>query len=764
MKKFALAGNPNSGKTTLFNALTGSTAHTGNWPGVTVDKREGIYKKGNEDVAIVDLPGIYSLSPYTPEEVVSRNFIIEEKPDCIINIVDATNLERNLYLTTQLLEMDVPMVVALNMMDAVEKNGDKINIDELSKRLGVPVVSISALKNDGINKLMETAIQASGTKRKGFTVLEKSDLQHLINDIRIAFGGMNVTSPLFHAVKLVENDEIEMTEHPGLVKMVDEFKSTFSDETFGDDFEALVSDARYKYISEHFTSVVDKKSTKTGEKLSNSDKIDKVLTHRWWGIPIFIAIMFVIFHFTFAEDFLFMGTIANWFGSEAGLNIQNVGVINFFTGMGAEIDEITGEVAALEGIPSLGVFLQSWFGFITGSLMDGASALFDLAGASDTWYCSLVVDGLLNGLDAVCSFIPQIMMLFLFMAILEDSGYMSRVAFILDRAFRKFGLSGKAFIPMLTGFGCSVPAIMATRTLEDQKEKNRTIRLITCFSCGAKAPIWTLLAAVVAALGLHYADIFVFSIYIGGIFLAVILAIFMKLFDKNQYVSPFIMELPTYHMPQAKNVGAHLWEKLKHYIIKAGTIIAASLVVIWFLQTFGVEDGAFCMVEDIENSLIGYVGKGLAYIFYPTGWAMGADGWKYVVSSLTGLVAKEDVVGTMALLFSSGNEEALAESIAAAGSISGAGIYSFAIFNLLTFPCMAAISTAYAEQTKKEFAKTMLFWIGISYILSALAFWVGRLCEVSLWAGILLIAMLVICVAAIATVIVLRDKRAKLAE
>lgn len=758
MKKFALAGNPNSGKTTLFNALTGSTAHTGNWPGVTVDKREGVYKKGNEDVSIVDLPGIYSLSPYTPEEVVSRNFIIDEKPDCVINIVDATNLERNLYLTTQIMEMDIPLVVALNMMDAVKKNGDSINVDDLSRRLGVPVVSISALKGEGIKELMEKAIEASKTPRKGNTVLEDSNLHHLITDVKIAFEGMGVDNPLFHAVKLVENDEIEINNHKDLVKMVDAFKATFTDEVFGDDFEALVSDARYSYISNHFSTVVSKKSAKQEEKLTKSDKIDKVMTHRWWGIPIFIAIMFVIFHFTFAEDFLFMGTIANWFGSEAGLNIQNVGVINFFTGMGAEIDEITGAVTPLEGIPSLGVFLQSWFGFLTGSLMDGANALFDMAGASETWYCSLIVDGLLNGLDAVCSFIPQIMMLFLFMAILEDSGYMARVAFILDRAFRKFGLSGKAFIPMLTGFGCSVPAIMATRTLEDQKEKNRTIRLITCFSCGAKAPIWTLLAAVIGALGLHYADIFVFSMYVGGIFLAVILAIFMRLFDKEQYVSPFIMELPQYHMPQPRNVGAHLWEKLKHYVIKAGTIIAASLVVIWFLQSFGVENGTFCMVEDMGNSLIGYVGKALAYVFHPTGWAMGEDGWKYVVSSLTGLVAKEDVVGTMALLFSSGDEGALAESIALSGSITGAGIYAFAVFNLLTFPCMAAISTAYAEQTRKEFVKTMLFWIIISYVLSGIVFWVGRLYEIAWWGGLLFTLFGLAFIVVVAYIVMSRNK------
>ncbi|MCQ2797115.1 MAG: ferrous iron transporter B [Bacilli bacterium] len=727
MKTAALLGNPNCGKTTLFNALTGSTAHVGNWPGVTVDKKTGTYKKLKEEIEIVDLPGIYSLSPYTPEEVISRNFILDENPDVVINIIDATNLERNLYLTTQLLEINVPVVIALNMTDIIKKNGDKIDAKILEQKLGVPVVEISALRGDGIDELMRITLEESYRTREGKTLFEDKQLLHLITDVKIAFEGKGVNNPLFHSVKLVENDEIEVKDHSDLLTIVSKYKEIINDEIFGDDFEALIADARYKYIEKEFGNVVSV-SAKSSNGETKSSRIDKVLTHRIWGLPIFIAIMFLIFHFTFSEDLFFMGKM--------GLSIENEGWVNFFTGMGYE-----GE--ALEGIPSIGVFLQSWMGWLTGQFIagfqwicSGFQEFGDVAAnaASSTWYGSLICDGVLTGLDAVCSFIPQIMLLFLFIAIMEDTGYMARIAFILDRAFRKFGLSGKAFIPMLTGFGCSVPAIMATRTIENDVEKNRTIRLMTCFSCGAKAPIWALLAAVAVACGFGYADIFVFSIYIGGIALAVILAILMRVFSKDKYVSPFIMELPQYHLPQPKNVGAHLWEKLKHYVYKAATILTASLIVIWFLNTFGFENGSFCMVEEIEHSLIGYIGMGLKYLFYPCGWAINSDGWKFAAASVTGLVAKEDVVGTMAILFNGGAEDTLAESIT---SLSAAGIYSFAIFNLLTFPCMAAIATAKSEQTKKEFLKTLGFWFGVSYGMSSLVYWVGTLYEVSIVGGIL---------------------------
>lgn len=750
MKRVALIGNPNSGKTTLFNSLTGSTAHVGNWPGVTVDKKTGTYKKLAEEIEIIDLPGVYSLSPYTPEEVISRNYILNEHPDAVINVVDATNLERNLYLTTQLLEINVPVVIALNMTDLIKKNGDKIDKDQIEKKLGVPVVEISALRNEGLKELMEASLRECGNKRVGTTHLENSELERLIKNLTFALEEKNIENPLFHSIKLIEMDQNEIEEHKDLLPIVSSYKENHKNEVFGDDFEAFIADSRYKYIEREFSKVYKKSEQSTGE--TKSDKIDKVLTHRIWGLPIFIVIMFLIFHFTFSEDLFFMGKM--------GLKIENEGVINFFTGMGYE-----GE--ALEGIPSLGVFLQSWMGWLTGEIIavfqwicSGFKEFGDTAAeiASSTWYGSLICDGVLAGLDAVCSFIPQIMLLFLFIAIMEDTGYMARIAFILDRAFRKFGLSGKAFIPMLTGFGCSVPAIMATRTIENDVEKNRTIRLMTCFSCGAKAPIWALLAGVASACGYGYGDIFVFTIYIGGIALAVIFAIFMRVFTADKYVSPFIMELPQYHLPQPKNVGAHLWEKLKHYVYKAATILTASLIVIWFLKTFGVENGKFCMVEEINNSFIGYIGMGLKYIFYPCGWAINSDGWKFAAASITGLVAKEDVVGTMAVLFNGGAEDTLADSIT---SLSAAGIYSFAVFNLLTFPCMAAISTARAEQTKKEFLKTLAFWFGVSYVTSALVYWIGTLYEVAVWGGILVTLALVCAIVVTAIFIVRANKKAQ---
>ena len=750
MKRFALAGNPNSGKTTLFNKLTGSTAHVGNWPGVTVEKKTGTYKKLAEPIEIVDLPGIYSLSPYTSEEVVSRNYIIDEKPDVIINIVDATNLERNLYLTTQLLEINVPIVVALNMNDLVVKNGDTLDTKVLEKKLGVPVINISALRGENLDDLMVKAFEVSSKKREGYTIIQNKDLAHLIQDVSIAFKGKGVDNPLFHAVKLVELDELEVSAHGELVSMVEEFKKTFSDKTFGDDFEALVADERYEYIAKNYAvAYVHKESNEGKEKVTKSDKIDKVLTHRIFALPIFVVIMFLIFHFTFSENLFFIQA-----------NITSEGWINFFTGMGYEEMAIEaaelGEEAVLGGIPSIGVWLQSWFGWLTGSLIDvvrgwfisGGAVIVDEAGeiVSQTWYASLLCDGVLNGLDAVLSFIPQIAMLFLFIAILEDSGYMARIAFILDRAFRRFGLSGKAFIPMLTGFGCSVPAIMATRTLEDDREKNRTIRLMTCFSCGAKAPIWALLAAVGTWIGWG-GDLFVFSIYLGGIAAAVIFAIFMKLFSKDQYVSPFIMELPAYHLPQARNVFVRVWERLKHYVVRAGTVLVAALIVIWFLSNFG---WAFWNgMVDMEESMLSDLGRVFSYIFYPLGWAQGADGWKYSVASLTGLVAKEDVVGTMASL---GLEE---DTIA----LSAAGVYSFAFFNLFTIPCFAAIAAAKGEQKGKEFWFTLLFWFSISYGTSLVIYWVGVLYETVLALGIIVTVLLIGAVIAAGIIVARRHKQ-----
>ena len=724
--KFALAGNPNCGKTTLFNTLTGSTAHVGNWPGVTVDKREGVYKKLSEQVSIVDLPGIYSLSPYTPEEIVSRNFIVDEKPECVINVIDATNLERNLYLTTQILEIDVPVVIALNMIDAVNKNGDKINTKELSNVLGVPVCEISALKGTGIKELMELAYKTAKTKRTGKTVLADSKVNGLVEEVKNLLVEKNVESPLFHAVKLIEADSEEVKSHKDLISLVDEKKAKVDTSDFDGDFEGLIADARYKYITKNFSKTVTKSKNNTGE--TKSDKIDKVLTHKIWGIPIFLVIMFVVFHFVFSEDLFGLNAIFN-------LTISNKGLINFFTGMGYDgmLEEVLGEggTAAdvvLEGIPSLGVFLQSWMGFVTGSIID----LFNSFMPEGTWYTGLVVDGLLTGIDAIFSFLPQILLLFLFISILEDSGYMARVAFIMDRAFRKFGLSGKAFIPLLMGFGCSVPAMMSTKALEDQKERDLTIRLTPFFSCGAKAPIWAMLATAVA--GSFLGDVFVFSIYLLGIVVAIISALIMKAFSKSSDVPPFIMELPAYHLPQVKNLLAHLWEKLKHFVYKASTIITASIILIWFLKSFRWNFwSGMLSEEEIGESILASLGKVLQYVFYPCGWSMGADGWKYTVASITGLIAKEDVVTTMATL---GLEEGTI-------NLSNAAIYSFAAYNLFTFPCFAALATAKGESSKKGFLVTVLWWLCASYVISLVIYWIGVLFQLGWYFGLLAVVALV---------------------
>jgi len=722
--KFALAGNPNCGKTTLFNSLTGSTAHVGNWPGVTVDKREGVYKKLEEKIDIVDLPGIYSLSPYTPEEIVSRNFIVDEQPDCIINVVDATNLERNLYLTTQLLEIDIPVVIALNMMDLVKASGSRILIQDLENKLKVPVVEISALKGENLKLLMETAYKASKTQRAGMTIIQNPELQSLISKVEAS---LNVKSSLFHAIKLIENDEIEVKAHEDLVPTVSALKRNVNTEAFEGDFEALISDERYKYITASFKKSVIKKDDLG--IMTKSDKIDKVLTHRIWSIPIFLLIMFVVFHFVFSEDLLFLNRIFD-------LSITNKGWINFFTGMGYQdlFDEAAEEALnageVFDGIveisiPSLGVFLQSWMGWLTGSIIDLVASVMP----EGTWYTGLVVDGLLTGIDSIFSFIPQVLLLFLFISILEDSGYMARVAFIMDRAFRKFGLSGKSFIPLLMGFGCSVPAMMSAKTLEDEKERDLTIRLTPFFSCGAKAPIWSMLALIFA--GSFLGDVFVFLIYLLGIVIAIVSALVMKLFSKNREVPPFIMELPQYHRPQVKNLLAHLWEKFKHFLYKASTIITASIILIWFLSNFG---WAFWKgMVDIEDSMLAGIGHVLKYIFYPLGWAMGDDGWKYSVATITGLIAKEDVVATMASL---GLTEATI-------NLSTAAVFSFAAYNLFTLPCFAAVATAKSESSKKGFIVTLLWWLGASYVVSFIVYWTLALLAKSVILGILLILVLV---------------------
>ena len=715
MLKFALAGNPNCGKTTLFNTLTGSTAHVGNWPGVTVDKREGVYKKLSEHINIVDLPGIYSLSPYTPEEVVSRNFILEEKPDCVINIVDATNLERTLYLTTQIMEIDVPVVVALNMIDVVKKSGDKLDAKKLEREIGVPVVEISALKEEGVKELMERALEAAKQKRDGKTVLAGTPLDHVISDVRIALKGKGVDNPLFHAVKLTEGDELEVASHPEEMRMVEEFKAQFKDDVFEGDFEAMVADERYKYISTHFSGALTRVPKK--ENLSKSDKADKVLTHRIWGIPIFLVILFAVFHLTFGTDLLYLNAI---FGFANDVNTGN-GVLDAFVAV----------FYSSEGISTPGAIVFNLMGFITDQIGGGIALGMENAGAAE-WAQGLVNDGIWGGLSGILSFIPQILVLFLFISILEDSGYMARVAFILDRAFRKFGLSGRAFIPMIMGFGCSVPAAINTRTLADEKERIMTNRVIPFFTCGAKAPI---LAAVCGALAAHYTNLdgglLTFALYVFGMVMAVVTVAFMRQTSMRGEVPPFIMELPAYHAPQFRNLMLHLWDKLKHYIKKAFTIILASSIVIWFLSNFSWS----WQLVGIEDSILYNIGTFVQWICTPMGFGLqlGKFGWVFVVAAVTGLIAKENVITTFYVLVPAigavlpdwddgesgiGAVMALMEST----GVTWQGLIAFCVFNMLTIPCFAAAAAVRGETPKGKFKNTVAFWMITSYLTAAIVY------------------------------------------
>ena len=732
MKKFALAGNPNCGKTTLFNLLTGSTAYVGNWPGVTVEKKTGTYKRGAEPVQIVDLPGIYSLSPYTPEEVVSRNFILEEKPACIINIVDATNLERNLYLTTQLMEIDVPMVVALNMMDEVEKSGDAIDAQLLERKIGIPVVAISALKGTGIKELMDRAISVSGKPREGVTVLKESPIAHLVRDVSIALRAQGVEAPLFHAVKLSEMDEIETNMHPELVKMVEEFKATFKDDTFGDDLEAVVADARYKYISANYSSAYQKKHGH-GERLTKSDRADKILTHRVWGIPIFIVILFAIFHLTFSEDLFYISAIAGGLPTLEDLGMD--------TGNGA----VTLLACFYDGaVFSPGVILTNLLNWV----LDWINVLAEMACAgAPSWVGSFVVDGVLGGVFAVLGFIPQILTLFLFFSILEDSGYMARIAFILDRIFRRFGLSGRAFMPMVMGFGCSLPAMINTRTLADEKERTSTVRVIPFFSCGAKLPILTAVAgAIVAAYGVGNADVITMCMYLLGICTAIVTVILMHSTTMRGEVPPFIMELPAYHLPRFSSLMIHLWDKTKHYVKKAFTIILASTIVIWFFSSFSwnweflietrlVGEEEVTANFRMDESILGGIGMLIQPLFTPLGFGsqIGANGWVFAVAAITGLVAKENVIATFGTLASTiaGGYIATADGIGEVGAmiqntnIGIPALIAFIAFNMLTIPCFAACATAKAELPKGKFRWTLLFWLATSYIVSMMIYLIG---------------------------------------
>lgn len=739
----ALAGNPNCGKTTLFNALTGATAHVGNWPGVTVDKREGICKKGREPFSVVDLPGIYSLSPYTPEEVIARNYILDEKPDCIINIVDSTNLERNLYLTTQIMETDVPVVVALNMCDELEKTGDKIDVKLLGERLDLPVVGISAVTGKGIKELVDKTLSAATRKRRGISVLSDTVLSEAVADIAVKLDEEGVPSPLFHAIKIAEGDSLECENHKKAAAYAAKLTSKITDETFGNDWEALFANARYDYITANYSPALTVSGRNGKRKLS--EKIDRVLTNKWAGIPIFIAILFAIFHLTFSENFLFLaaalGKNGDWVSFEG----------TYFEGL----------FGSSGGIASPGVILANLLAGITDAISGGVSNGLSSAGTAE-WAQGFVVDGVLGGLFSVMSFLPQILVLFMFFSLLEDSGYMARVAFILDRIFRRLGLSGRAFMPMIMGFGCSVPAMINTRTLADEKERAATVRVIPFFSCGAKLPILVACAgALVSVSGIAggFADMITMLMYLLGIVTAFVAVVIMRKTTMRGELTPFIMELPNYRRPGVKNTLLHLWDKAKHFVKKAFTVILVSTILIWFFSHF-TWNWNYVPDERMNESILASVGMLVQPIFTPLGFGsqLGVNGWVFAVAAVTGLIAKENVIATFGTLAACvvatfnpdlmGEEgiEAVEALITATG-ISGAGVISYIAFNMLTVPCFAAVATAKAELGKKSFRMTLLFWVATSYIVASMIYTIGvAWWSAFIWAAVWAIAITVIAV------------------
>jgi ferrous iron transport protein B len=682
--KIALAGNPNCGKTTLFNALTGSNQFVGNWPGVTVEKKEGKLK-GNKDVVIMDLPGIYSLSPYTLEEVVARNYLITERPDAILNIIDGTNLERNLYLTTQLMELGIPVVMAVNMMDVVEKNGDKIKTSELSRQMGCEVVEISALKGTGIKEAAAKAVSLAQKKANHLPVHKFQDtVESALEEIESRLdGSIPEEQKRFFAVKLFERDDkIKET-----MKFTPDVEAVISDveKKLDDDAESIITNERYVYIGE-----VTKKAytRKNKNKLTTSDKIDKIVTNRWLGLPIFFAVMAVVY-------IVSVTTVGTWATDWAN-------------------DGVFGEGWNLFGISSLHI----------PGIPELATSGLEALGCAE-WLQSLIVDGIIGGVGAVLGFVPQMLVLFIFLAFLEACGYMARVAFIMDRIFRKFGLSGKSFIPMLIGSGCGVPGIMASRTIENDRDRKMTIMTTTFVPCGAKLPIIALIAGALFDGAWWVAP----SAYVVGVLAIICSGIILKktkMFAGDP--APFVMELPAYHLPTVGNVLRSMWERGWSFIKKAGTVILLSTIFIWFTQGFGFENGGFGMVEDMENSLLASIGRGIAWLFTPLGWG----NWRAAVAAVTGLVAKENVVGTFGILygFAEVAEDGAEVWGSLAGSFTAAAAYSFLVFNLLCAPCFAAMGAI-----KREMNNAKWFWFAIgyqtilAYAVSLVVYQIGHLFE-----------------------------------
>ena len=647
--KIALAGNPNCGKTTLFNALTGSNQFVGNWPGVTVEKKEGRLK-GHKDVAIMDLPGIYSLSPYTLEEVVARNYLINERPDAIINIVDGTNIERNLYLSTQIMELGIPVIMAVNMVDIMEKNGDKVDLAKLGKNLGCEAVEISALKGTGIKEAAEKAVKLAESKKLN-TIAHKFDdkVEAAISAVEDKLGlDIVEEQKRFFAIKLLEKDDkIQemMTNIPDVSAQIKEMEDKFDDDT-----ESVITNERYVYISSIIGDCVTKN---TKEKLTTSDKIDRIVTNRWLALPIFAVVMFIVYFVS-------------------------------VTTVGAFVTDWTNDVLFGEIIPP--------------AIESGLNAI----GCAD-WLQGLILDGIVAGVGAVLGFVPQMLVLFIFLAFLESCGYMARVAFIMDRIFRKFGLSGKSFIPMLIGSGCGVPGVMASRTIENDRDRKMTIMTTTFIPCGAKLPIIAMIAGAFFPNAEGNASAWVAtSAYFIGVAAIVCSGIMLKktkMFAGDP--SPFVMELPQYHMPTAGNVLRSIWERASSFIKKAGTVILLSTIVLWFLMGFGFEGGAFGAVEDLNNSILAQIGKAIAWIFTPLGWTQLGHGWEMAVAAISGLIAKENVVATFGMLFNPNLEEVAEDGVEIWSNLQGAltpiAAYGYLVFNLLCAPCFAAIGAIRRE-------------------------------------------------------------------
>lgn len=669
--KIALAGNPNCGKTTLFNALTGSNQFVGNWPGVTVEKKEGKLK-GHKDVTIMDLPGIYSLSPYTLEEVVARNYLINERPDAILNIVDGTNIERNLYLSTQIMELGIPVIMAVNMMDIVEKNGDKIHIDKLAKKLGCEVVTISALKGTGIKEAADKAVQIAQKKGAAVPVHEfDKDVEAVIRTVESKLGSDIVNEQKrFFAIKLLEKDD-KITEQMKSVPDVSAEIKQLEDK-FDDDTESIITNERYVYISSIIGDCVTKNKKNA---MTTSDKIDRIVTNRWLALPIFAVVMWVVYY----------------------VSVTTVGTF---------VTDWTNDVLFGEIIPP------------------AIENLLNAIHCAD-WLQGLILDGIVAGVGAVLGFVPQMLVLFLFLAFLESCGYMARVAFIMDRIFRKFGLSGKSFIPMLIGSGCGVPGIMASRTIENDRDRKMTIMTTTFVPCGAKLPIIALIAGALFN-GASWVAPSAYFVGIAAIICSGIILKKTKLFAGDP--APFVMELPAYHWPTVSNVLRSMWERGWSFIKKAGTIILMSTIVLWFMMNFGWVDGSFGMLEaeQLNDSILASIGSVIAPLFAPLGWG----DWKMAVAAVSGLIAKENVVGTFGILFGFGE---VAEDGAEiwgqlAGSLSTVAAYSFLVFNLLCAPCFAAMGAIKREMNNTKWFFTAIgYQTLLAYVVSLCIYQIGNL-------------------------------------